>query len=189
MKLILILTFTLASLIQAKIAKGDTLSIVIKGVPTEEQTTVNGNYPVSNSGKIHLPYIDPISANGVSADNLARRVENAYKSAEIYTTPNISITSLTTTEKEREKIKHAQEKFVTVSGQVGRSGPQLYRPGMRLIDVVSAASPNEFAAQNRVVLIRNGKTYKYDLGKPAHTVLLVYPNDQVKLEQKNWRGQ
>ena len=188
MKLLLLLTIMITSLLQAKISKGDNLNISIKGVPTDEQTTINGTYPVSSSGKIHLPYVSPISASGLSADALARRVEAAYKNAQIYTTPNISITSLKDVESERKKIEEGNQKFVTVSGQVGRSGPQAYRPGLRLIDVVSAAAPNEFAAQNRVELLRNGKTYKYDMKIPAHTVVKVYPNDQIKLNQKKWNG-
>jgi len=178
----------LASLVNARISKGDNLLISIKGVPTDEQTTINGNYPVSSSGQIHLPYISPISANGLSADTLARRVEAAYKSAQIYTTPNISITSRKDSEAEIKKIEESNQKFVTVTGQVGRSGPQAYRPGLRLIDVVSGASPNEFAAQNRVELVRNGKLYKYDMKIPAHASVLVYHNDTITLQQKKWNG-
>lgn len=189
MKLLLLLTFMLTSLVHAKISKGEQLSIMIKGVPTDEQATVNGSYPVSTSGKIHLPYIDnPVSASGVSSDALARRIEAAYKSAGIYTTPTITVTSLKEAEKEKKDIAEANQQFVTIIGQVGRSGPQLLRPNMRLIDVVAAAAPNEFAAQNRVELLRNGVTYYYDMKVAAHTVVKVYSNDQVKLAQKNWRG-
>ncbi len=188
MKSLLLLTFMLASFAQAKISKGESLSIMIKGVPTSEQATVNGNYPVSTSGQVHLPYISPIAASGISSDALARRIEAAYKNAGIYTTPTIAITSLKEVETEKEKIVQAQQKFVTVSGQVARSGPQLYRPNMRLIDVVAAAAPNEFAAQNRVELLRNGKSYFYDMTVAAHTVEKVFPNDQVKLNQKKWNG-
>ena len=188
MKSFLILTFLLTSLIQASISKGDNLVIDIKGVPVEEQTTINGSYPVSSLGKIHLPHIAPISASGLSADVLARKVEAAYKNAQIYTTPNISITSRKDSEAEIKKIVESNQKFITVRGQVGRSGPQEYRPGLRLIDVVSAAAPNEFAAQNRVELVRNGTTYKYDMKNTAHASELVYHNDTVTLQQKNWRG-
>ena len=188
MKLFLLLAIPLTSLVQASISTGDNLKINIKGVPDNEQITISGDYPVSSSGMIHLPYIPPISASGLSADTLARRVEVAYKNAKIYTTPNISITSLKDQQAEIDKIQGDIQKFVTVTGQVGRSGPQEYRKGLRLIDVVSAAAPNEFAAQNRVELVRNGKLYKYDMKIPAHASVLVYHNDTITLQQKKWNG-
>ena len=188
MKLFLLITITLTSLLNASVSKGDNLTISIKGVPDNEQITINGNYPVSSSGKIHLPYIPPISASGLSADTLARRVEAAYKNAKIYTTPNISITSLKDQQIEITKIQGITQKFVTVTGQVGRSGPQEYRKGLRLIDVVSAAAPNEFAAQNRVELVRNGKLHKYNMKNPTHASVLVYHNDIVTLQQKGITG-
>ena len=52
------------------------------------------------------------------------------------------------------------------------------------MEVVSMAAPNEFAALNRVELLRNGKLYKYDLKKnPRHQMLKVYPNDQITLKK------
>lgn len=190
MKLLLILSLMLASFVQAKVTKGDTLSISIRGVPPEEQNQINNNYPVSSEGKIHLPYLDsPISASGLSTTSLARRVEAAYRKAQIYTTPNISIQSMREQKVEVDATEKAVMKFLTVSGQVSRPGPQGFRPGLRLIDVVSAAGPTTFAAQNRVELLRNGKIYKYDMKIPAHMVEKVYPKDQITLKEKNWRGQ
>lgn len=195
MKLILLLTLLIASFAQAKIIKGDTLTITIKGVPQEEQVQINGQYEVSTANQIFLPYLTnvPISTSGLSTASLARRIEAAYRNAQIYTTPTISIQSLNVQNdlaKKRDKIStEAIQKFVTVSGQVGRSGPQPYRPGMTLIDVVAAASPTTFAAQNRVELLRNGKIYKYNMKVNSHMIEKVYPNDQIILKEKNWRGQ
>ena len=190
MKLLLLLSFLLASLAHAKITKGDTLAIAIRGVPQEEQAQINGSYQVSTDGKVHLPYLSnqAIYANGLTTASLARKIEAAYKNAKIYTTPSISIQS--TGELAKKDMERTQDlqKFLTVSGQVGRPGPQQYRPGMKLIDVVSSAGPTTFAAQNRVELLRNGKVYKYDMKVPAHMVELVYPNDQITIKEKNWRG-
>lgn len=185
----------LASFAHAKITKGDTLVIEIRGVPQEEQAQINGNYQVSTNGTIHLPYLSnqPVNVYGLTTASVARKIESAYKNAQIYTTPAISIRSMEemrAREKEKEQVNtQTIQKFVTISGQVGRPGPQQYRPGMRLIDVVSAAGPTTFAAQNRVELLRNGKIYKYNMKVPAHMIEKVYPNDQVTLKEKNWRGQ
>ena len=191
MKLILLLTMILASFAQAVINIGDTLTISIKGVPMEEQGQINGSYPVSKAGRIHLPYLssNPINANGLTVAALARRIEAAYKSAQIYTTPTISIQSLNDQKREAKRTDEAIQKYFTISGQVGSPGPKPFRPNLRMIDVVSQAGPTTFAAQNRVELLRNGKIYKYNMKIPAHMLVKVYPNDQIFLKQKNWIGQ
>ncbi len=191
MKLILLLTMILASFAQAVINIGDTLTISIKGVPMEEQGQINGSYPVSKAGRIHLPYLssNPINANGLTVAALARRIEVAYKSAQIYTTPTISIQSLNDQKREAKRTDEAIQKYFTISGQVGSPGPKPFRPNLRMIDVVSQAGPTTFAAQNRVELLRNGKIYKYNMKIPAHMLVKVYPNDQIFLKQKNWIGQ
>jgi len=190
MKKILLITVALVGFANATVSNGDILQISIKGVPQGEQAQVNGTYQVSNSGKIHLPYLSttPISAKGVSTTVVARRIEAAYKKAEIYTTPTISIQSVTDERKLGQAINDKLQRYLTVSGKVGRPGPQVYRPGMKLIDVVSAANPTTFAAQNRVELLRNGKKYTYNMKIPAHMLVPVYPNDQITLNEKRWNG-
>ena len=175
---------SLVSLAQTSVTPGDVLSITIKGVPQDEQTSISGNYEVNASGQIKLPYLNNyVSARG-STSTVARRVEAAYKSAKIYTTPTITINSM----RASDAITKDIQKFVTVTGQVGRSGPVQYRPGMTINEVVATAAPNTFAATNRVELQRNGKVYKYNLKLPAHRTLKVYPNDQINVPQQNWAG-
>ncbi len=198
MKLILLITLMMASIGYAKVTKGDRLVVMIKGVPKEEQGQINGQYEVDKSGKLHLPYLSttPITAVGLTPAAVARKIEVAYKKAEIYTDPNISVQSLNEVErkkiaadaKQKKQVAEAIQKFLTVSGQVGRPGPQPYRPGLRIIDVVSQAGPTTFAAQNRVELLRNGKVYKYNMKNPQHMVEKVYPNDQITLKEKNVWG-
>jgi len=190
MKILLLITIALASFAHAAVTKGDNLQIAIKGVPQEEQVQINGNYQVSAGGKIHLPYLtnQPISASGLSTTALSRRIEAAYRNAQIYTTPTISIISLTDQRVEDQRITENIQKFVTISGQVGRPGPQPYRKGLKLIDVVSSAGPTTFAAQNRIELLRNGKIYIYNMKVPEHMVELVYPNDQITVNEKKWNG-
>ena len=48
MKILLLLSLMLASFAHAKITKGDTLVVEIRGVPQAEQGQINGNY---HSGK------------------------------------------------------------------------------------------------------------------------------------------
>lgn len=186
--IILTLSLFLVTLASAKVEKGDSLIVSIKGVPAEEQAQINGKYRVGLDGNIHLPFLNrvPISAKGLSLSAVARRIENAYINAKVYTTPSISLESLRDQKKEIDGTE--TNTFITVSGSVAKPGPQRYHSKMTLIDVVSASSPTKFAAQNRVVLIRNGKTYRYDMKIPSHMTLKVYAKDQVILNEKKWTG-
>ena len=182
----LIITALLSMMVgaQSKVSPGDTLNISIKGVPSEEQAQISGPYVVNGSGQLKLPYISGyVSASG-STSAVARRIEAAYKSAQIYSTPTITINSM----REQEKVKQDIQKFLSVAGQVGRSGPIAYRPGLTLGEAVATASPNTFAALNRVELLRNGKLYKYDVRSAKYKVLKVYPNDQINVPQQNMFG-
>jgi protein involved in polysaccharide export with SLBB domain len=190
MKQILLITMMISAFAHAAAVKtGDVLAITIKGVPTEEQSLIGGEYPVSSDGKVYLPYLPSITASGLTTSALARKIESAYKAQRIYTTPTISIQSLSDSEREKLKISQDIQQFLTVSGQVGRPGPLPYRPGLKLIDAVSQSGPNAFAAQNRVELLRNGKITKYNMKIPAHMLVEVLPNDQITLKEKDWLGQ
>lgn len=171
---------------QSSVRPNDTLTITIKGVPQDEQVTVNGQYVVSAGGRLKLPYLDStITASG-STDTVARRIEQAYKSAQIYTSATITVKSLRDDIRDKEKIA---QRFLSVGGQVGRPGPVQYRTGMTIYEAVSSAAPNAFGAINRVKLLRNGKTYTYNLKLDKHKSLKVYPEDILTVPQKDWRGQ
>jgi protein involved in polysaccharide export with SLBB domain len=190
MKLILLITMMISAFAHAAaVNSGDVLSISIKGVPTEEQGLVGGEYQVTSDGKIHLPYIPSIQASGSSTSAVARKIESAYKSARIYTSPTISIQSLNDARREEKKISEAIQKFLTVSGQVSRPGPLQYRPGLKLIDAVSQAGPTPFAAQNRVEVLRDGKIMKFNMKTPAHMLFTLQPDDQITLKEKDWKNQ
>jgi len=170
---------------QSKVQPGDSLQIAIKGVPQDEQSQITGVYVVNASGKLKLPLMNQLISASGSTTTVALRIESAYKNAGIYTTPTITVSS-SRSQAEIDKDLEKLRTFVTVSGQVGRQGPIPYREGMTLNEVVSQASPNTFAALKRVVLLRNGKTYKYNLKDTTHMVLKVYPNDQITVDPVNW---
>ena len=149
---------------------------------------------VESNGTINLPYLSnqPVYVYGLTTSSVSRKVESAYKDAQIYTTPTISIRimeEMKAREQAKQKVTtETLQKYLTVSGQVRLPGPQAYRPDLRLIDVVSKAGPTTFAAQNRVELLRDGKIYKYNMKTPADMIKKVNPNDQITLKEKNMWG-
>ncbi|MFK7910319.1 MAG: polysaccharide biosynthesis/export family protein [Akkermansiaceae bacterium] len=158
-----------------------TLNITIKGVPQTEQTRISGQYVVSPSGFVFLPLLKGgIRAGGLSSSALARNIEAAYRSAEMYQNPRITVIS--NKDQEAQKI---DAQIVTVGGYVKRPGPVQFTRGMTLFQALSAAGgENAFGSIKRVELHRNGKRYVYDLRKPAHMREKVYPNDSINVPQK-----
>ncbi|HCQ38805.1 MAG: hypothetical protein CMP30_04985 [Roseibacillus sp.] len=176
-----ILLLLLSASLNAQIEAGGAIKIAIQGVPVGEQGRVNGSYPVSEGGFITMWKIGTIKVVGTETDVLARKIEAAYRDAEIYTSPVIQIVA--------DSGDNITVQMVTVGGKVRAPGPKPYRRGMTLYQaVMSAGGPTEFGAVNRISLFRNGKRYIYDLNRGEHKLLKLYPKDTVDIPQKTVFG-
>lgn len=185
MKPLLLLALLVLAVVPAKlvgqIEPGSAIEITIQGVPPTEQSRINATYPVSEKGYITMWQIGTIKASGLQTDALARKIEAAYRQAEIYTSPTIQILADSS-----DKLTQQQ---VTVGGKVRAPGPKPYVRNMTLYDAVMAAGgPTEFGAINRVKLYRNGKAYTYNLKQGQHKLLKVYPRDTIDVPEKNIWG-
>jgi polysaccharide export outer membrane protein len=163
----------------------DRINLKISGVPTTDQSLVSGIYTISEAGTLNLPHLNstPVRAAGVERSALEKAIEAAYRQAEIYTNPTITINidadSVTT-------------RFVTVSGEVKGNGQVPYRDNMTIFEAISAAGgPTDFASMKSVGLIRNGKTTVHDLGKirsnPAVNIKLQ-PGDTIHVRPRGILG-
>src|SRR5690348_16474862 len=88
---VLLLTFAGGAYAQATLRIGDPVELKISGVPAEDQTQVNNTYSVDADGAINLPFIGKMHAEGMTPAQLARPIEENYRSSKIYTNPNITI--------------------------------------------------------------------------------------------------
>ncbi len=167
------------------ISSKTTLSIQIKGVPNTEQSRISGQYVVDSSGYVYLPLLQGgIRASGLSSSALARRIEAAYRSAEMYKNPRITVIS--TKDAEAQKI---DAQLVSVGGFVKRPGPIQFMRGMTLFQALSAAGgETAFGSIKRVELHRNGKKYVYNLKRSSHMRVRVYPGDTINVPQKTVLG-
>ena len=82
-----------------------------------------------------------------------------------------------------------QKNRFTVGGFVKNPNVFKYRVGIRLYDAYcEAGQASEFGDVKRVKLIRNGKSFIYDLSKDAHKQLKIYPGDMIEVMQKRWQS-
>lgn len=168
-----------------EIAPNTMVNITIKGVPGGDQGRIDGQYVVSDSGYIYLPLLkNGLRASGISSSQLSRRIEDAYRGAEIFQNPRITVIST--------KDQAGQEldgQFVHVGGYVGARGPKPYKRDMTLFEVITAAGgANAFGSIKRVELYREGKKYVYNLDKREHMNVKVFPKDNIIVPQKTIFG-
>ncbi len=138
---------------------GDPIVIDLK-VPAEDATNVSAKMNVSKQGTIKVAYIErEISVAGLNTTEVARRIEQAYRAAEIYTAPTVVVTSSTP----NDYIPH----IVSVGGEVrSPRGDVPVRDGMRLYQaIMSCGGPTEFADMRKVKLIRGTRQTIFDMRK------------------------
>ncbi|MDA0811275.1 MAG: polysaccharide biosynthesis/export family protein [Verrucomicrobia bacterium] len=160
---------------------GDQIQLRISGVPPKDQLEITGLYTVDGEGKIRLTHIkSEIQAKGLRPSMLAKTVEAAYVSAQIFTSPRITInvdggtTSL---------------RFVSVSGEVNGTGDVPYRPDLTLLAAISARGGfTDYADVRAVKLMRGSNTTKHNMkaisSNPALDVKLR-PGDKIIVSQRS----
>lgn len=179
----LLAAFVFASPLFAQIESGTSVQITILGVPAGEKQKVDALYPVSNSGTVNLPFVGKIRAAGLSEDALSSVIQNAYRSAEIYTNPTIHVVSTA-------EGANVTEQMVHIGGQVRRPGPVRFTKDLTIYQAVqSAGGATEFGSLKRVKLYRSGKSETLDLTEPSYMRKQLRPNDTVTVPQKNFIGQ
>ena len=160
---------------QALLRAGDPIELKIGGVPNEEQQQVNNIYTVDADGSVNLPYINKVTAVGLTPAQLARSIEQSYRASKIYTNPNITI------------LMQPTSRFVNVGGSVRTPMRVPFTEDMTLLASINAAGGfNDFADQKRVRLLRGNDAKVYDVRQfrkdPSKDVKLQ-PGDRVEVPQ------
>lgn len=156
----------------------DKIMISIGGVPPDEAVSISKTYSISDSGTINLLHINEITAAGMKPSQLQKRIEEAYKAAEIYTHPTVTVSMDANPDTAR---------VVFVNSGCVKNGPVPYRPSLTLMQAIgTAGGPTDFAKVTKTQLIRTTRgqrtTTVHDLKKitknPALDVQLQ-PDDQI----------
>lgn len=169
----------IVSPVRSEIKAGDSLQILIRGVPAGEKEKVEGHYVVGKSGTIKVPLADvSVRAQGLSAEGLARAIEGVYRKAEIYTHPNIEVVT-----KRIEGPNPGAE--VSVGGKVRRPGPVRYRNAMTLVQAIQAAGDlDTFGSRRRVFVTRGDKNWVVDMRTAKGRAFVVQSGDTVRVDQR-----
>jgi polysaccharide export outer membrane protein len=131
--------------------------------------------PVRPDGKISVPLLDDVQAEGFTAIELKEVITRDL--SEYVTNPDVTV------------VVEQINKAVYVLGEVGRKGPILLSRDLRVTDAISAAGGfGTFADKKRVKVIRRQDggeleyRFNYDAyvaGKAPGTNLLLVPGDTI----------
>lgn len=159
---------------ETALSRGDVIGITISGIPPEEMMQIKNNYRISDRGTISLLYLDEVTAAGLKPSDLERKIEQLYKSKEIYTHPTVTISVDTGT---------IQDRVVFVSGEVSKVGPVPFRPGLTASRALSSAGGGTpFAKLSKTKLVRKGQIVaELDLSKGgnADSATQLQPDDEL----------
>jgi len=174
---ILLFSFVLVggAFAQATLRIGDPVELKIGGVPAEDQNQVNNIYSVDTGGAINLPYIGKVHAEGMTPAQLARSIEENFRTNKIYTNPNITI------------IMQPTSRFVNVGGSVRTPTRVPFTEDMTLLTAINAAGGfNDFADQKHVRLLRGSQSTVFDVRsfrKNPSLDVKLQPGDRVEVPQ------
>ncbi len=156
-----------------KLRTGDLVEIRLGGVPPDETVQVNGVYTVDSVGNVNMPQIGSVRALGLTQQALQAAIEGRYRQSGIYTTPTISVSV------------PLEARFVNVGGEVRLPQRIPYTTDLTVLSAVNAAGGfTEYAAQNRLRLVRGGAAMKINIKKirrnPGLDVVLE-PGDTIEV--------
>jgi len=159
----------------APLRTGDSIELRIGGVPAEDAAAVSGPYLVDNDGQINLSHIGKVAVAGRTAGQAADAIEAAYKSAQIYSSPTITINTQTIA------------RFVNVGGEVKAPQRVPFTADLTVNSAISAAGGfTDYANRKKVRLLRGREVMIIDtkkiMGDPSLDVI-VRPGDQIFVEQ------
>ena len=186
MALVTMFAMPMAMAQSSTLKAGDPVQIELKA-PQEDAAAFGGHYTISESGTIKVPHLNQeIAAVGISTSQLSRKIEAAYKAAEIYTNPTIIVNMQNPTT----YVPHV----VNVGGSVRQPGEVPLRENMRLFQAITRAGGFTDSEKVREVkLIRGKKETKYDvrrMKKDGSNNPLLEDGDQIIVPWALiWQGQ
>jgi len=174
-RVVCLLSFAFATGIpaaDAPLRPGDQLEMKLGGVPSTEISAVSGVYTIDSEGSVNLPHVGRVKIAGLTPGAAESAIENAYKSREIYTNPDVVITM------------QAQSRFVNVGGEVKAPQRVPFTPDLTILSAISAAGGfSTFAEGRKVRLLRDNQVMIIDVIKiranPSLDVQLK-PGDRIE---------
>jgi polysaccharide export outer membrane protein len=150
---------------------GDRITIRLQGVPDDGYIK---EYEIPTSGQVFVPLIDhPFQALGKSTGDLAIEIAEAYKTQQIYTTPDVTVIP--------------EERYVNVGGEVRNPSRVVYTPDLTLLSAINSCGGfTDYAKRNEVRILRGKQVIYVDAAAASRTPgadPALYAGDQIYVQR------
>ena len=138
-------------------------------VITYNEQQLTGEFQISGAGKLSLPLVGEIAANGLTTTELSKAIESALKEGYI-TNPQVSVEVLT-------------YRPFYILGEVNRPGEYPYTSGLTVLNAVATANGYTYRANQKIVFIRHAGDLK-DIKTELKPTTLVTPGDTIRIGER-----
>ena len=177
MRTLLTLLLLLIALVPAradvKLRDGDVIEIRLSGVAVEYIADFTNLVVTVDDGKIGIPLIGRIQAAGFSTSQLAFAIEKSLIAGKIFSTPTIVINTV------------QGQRAIVAGGAVRSPGKQVWSADMTLSTAIAAAGGPADYADDKVKIVRAGKTEIYSrkaIKKDANLDPKILPGDFIEVQ-------
>jgi polysaccharide export outer membrane protein len=160
----------------ATLRPGDLFTMRLSGMPAEFASEFSVEYTVGTDGNVNIPLVGDVRAEGHSAGQLEKAIQQRLVGGKIFSNPTVII-----------NIQQVA-RIVTVGGGVRQPQRMQWFPDLTLKSAIqSAGGLNEFASGKGIRIIRVGKVFgTYDWKKISRDPSLdpkLLPGDQVDVPE------
>ena len=181
--LLMLTVFSLFSMVGSALAapaqtarRGAKIVVTFRNIPAEDKGNVDGEYYVSQlDGTIALPYLSgSIKAEGKTAQQLEAIIKARYMEEEIYAQPIV-----TAQVGDAKEIEALNQRYVQVTGYVGRKANLPYRPDLTLIQALIECGDITDYGSRYIQVSRGSQTQTYDYFSAKDRAIKLRPNDVI----------
>lgn len=147
-----------------RLGAGDEVRITVFGLDA-----MNNSYTISDTGKISLPLVGAVDAEGRTIDELQATIGEALRSRDVVRSPSVSA-----------QVQKYRPFFIL--GEVQKPGQYAYVPGMSVLTAVSIAGGYTFRAQTNRAVITRSRADKVIQGT-ARPDTPILPGDTVLVKE------
>jgi len=149
--------------IDYRLGSGDRLRVIVFG-----EGDLSGEFDVSGSGKVALPLIGQVHAEGLTLSDFESAVEAKLQEGYL-TSPKVSVEVL-------------NYRPFYIYGEVGNPGQYPYRSGMTALNAIAVAGGYTYRANQDRLYITRGKGNEVEY--PASQAVKVLPGDVVRVPER-----
>lgn len=136
------------------------------------QDNLSGDVTVDPTGNITLPLVGNVRASGVTANELARRIQQTLINNNLLQSPNVSV-----------EVQTFRPFYVL--GEVRQPGEFPYMVGMTVLSAIARAGGYDYRAlENDVILVRSNKGKQEEFRADELTPIL--PGDIIRVRERRF---